>query len=151
MSGFGFEDMPATTVATLRRRVPVGGLREFFAMAFERVAQAVAGAGGRVVGPPFAQYHGMPTDTVDVSAGFPVVGTGPVADDEVVVGERPGGRAAVALHVGPYEGLSGTWGALMGWMAEQGVHPGELMWEEYLTAPEGDPAGWRTRVVVPLP
>ena len=64
--------------------------------------------------------------------------------------ERPGGRAAVAVHVGPYEGLADTWGRLLGWLAEQGLQPGPEMWEEYLSPPEGDPATWRTRLVALL-
>ena len=64
---------------------------------------AVPEAGGQVSGPPFGWYHGVPTDVVDVSAGFPVAGDVHPTDGGVVVEERPGGRAVVAVHVGSYD------------------------------------------------
>lgn len=148
MTAFTLEQVPATTVATMHRRVPTAELQDFFGSAFEHVAAAVGDAGGHVATPPFAEYHGMPTDTVDVSAGFPVVGDVHTPDGGVVLATRPGGRAAVAEHVGPYSGLAQAWRDLVGWVDGQGLHPTGDMWEEYLTAPEGDPAHWRTRVVV---
>lgn len=143
-------EVPPETVARVRRRVPVQEMSEFFGHAFEQVMSAVPEAGGRVSGPPFGWYHGMPTDTVDVSAGFPVAGDVHVPDGGVVVEERPGGRAAVAVHVGPYDTLQDTYGQVMAWIAGRSLEPREDMWEEYLSEPAGDPATWRTRVVVPV-
>lgn len=148
MTTFTLEQVEARTVATMQRTVPTTELSEFFDTAFEHVAAAVADAGGHVGVPPFAEYHGMPTDSLDVAAGFPVVGDVHTPDGGVLLTERPGGRAAVAEHVGPYSGLAQAWRDLMHWVTEQGLHPTGGMWEEYLTAPEGDPAHWRTRVVV---
>lgn len=148
MSTYTLEQVPAVTVATMRRTVPGAGLPEFFGSAFEHVAAAVGDAGGHVLTPPFAEYHGMPADTVDVSAGFPVVGDVHTPDGGVLLTERPGGRAAVVEHVGPYTGLGQAWRDVMRWVGEQGLHPTGGMWEEYLTAPEGDPSHWRTRIVV---
>ncbi|HMM95962.1 GyrI-like domain-containing protein [Phycicoccus sp.] len=147
MTDFDLETVPATTVATLRRTVPVGELPEFFGTALTLVAEAVADAGGRVTVPPFAWYHSMPTDTVDVSAGFAVVGDVHTLDGAAGLHERPGGRAVVGVHVGPYDTLSVSWQALTAWTAGRGLAPRGEFWEEYLTEPEGDPAGWRTRLV----
>ena len=143
-------EVPSETVARVRRKVPVEGMSEFFGQAFAQVGREVPEAGGRVSGPPFGWYHGMPTDTVDVSAGFPVAGDVHVPDGGVVVEERPGGRAAVAVHVGDYESLPRTYAEVMAWVAEHGLAPRADMWEEYLSEPAGDPAAWRTRVVVPV-
>ncbi len=150
MTDFTIEQVPAVRVATLHRYVPVDGLEDFFGGAFARVAGAVAEAGGVVAAPPFAWYHEMPSSTVDVSAGFPVIGDFSPPDGEVVVHERPGGRAVVGIHVGPYEAIAGTYSALMDWLSAAGLTPRPDMWEEYLTEPEGDPATWRTRLVVPV-
>lgn len=143
-------EVPSETVARVRRKVPVQEMATFFGQAFEQVGRVVPEAGGVVSGPPFGWYHGMPTDTVDVSAGFPVRGDVHVPDGGVVVEERPGGRAAVATHVGPYDAIQGTYTDVMAWMGEQGLEPREDMWEEYLSEPTGDPATWRTRIVFPL-
>jgi effector-binding domain-containing protein len=143
-------DVPSETVALVRARVPVTEMPAFFGPAFEQVVKAVPEAGGRVTGPPFGWYHGVPTDVVDVSAGFPVAGDVDLPDGEVVVEERPGGRAVVAVHVGPYDTIEATYGLVMAWIGEHSLEPREDMWEEYLSEPTGDPANWRTRVVIPV-
>ena len=143
-------DVPPVTVARVRRRIPLDGMQEFFGNAFEEVARAVPAAGGRISGPPFGWYHGMPTEVVDVSAGFPVAGEVHPPGWDVAVDERPGGRAAVAVHVGPYDELERTYGEVMSWLEEQALEPRDEMWEEYLSEPRGDPSTWRTRVVIPL-
>lgn len=143
-------EVPSEVVARVRARVPLQDMTTFFGAAFEQVMSALPDAGGRVSGPPFGWYHGMPTDTVDVSAGFPVAGDVHVPDGGVVVEERPGGRAAVAVHVGPYDTIEGTYAVVSAWLAERSLHPREDMWEEYLSEPTGDPSTWRTRIVMPL-
>ena len=143
-------EVPSETVARVRAKVPLPELPGFFGPAFEQVMHAVPEAGGRISGPPFGWYHGVPTDVVDVSAGFPVAGDVHVPDGGVVVEERPGGRAVVAMHVGPYDTVEATYAVAMSWMKEHGLEPREDMWEEYLTEPTGDPADWRTRIVMPV-
>lgn len=147
MTEFKLEEVPAATVATMRRTVPMTDLTDFFGTAFAHVAGAVSEAGGQVARAPFAWYHGMPAETVDVSAGFEVDGDVHPTAGGVGLVDRPGGRAATALHVGPYDGLAETWGRLFGWLSDQGLEPGPVMWEEYVSPPEGDPATWRTRIV----
>ncbi len=147
---FTLEEIPATIVAVVRRKVPMADLQHFFGAAFGQVAGAVTPAGGQVVGPPFGWYHGMPADSVDVSVGFPVLGDVHTPDGGVHVVERPACRAVVGLHVGPYDSLPDTYAALHKWMAEQGLVPQPEMWEEYLSPPEGDPATWQTRIIQPV-
>ena len=148
MTDFAVEQTETRTVAVLRRVVPMDELSAFFAQAFGVVASEVGRAGGRLDGPPFGWYHGMPTDEVHVSAGFPVAGDVHRPDGGVQVLERPGGPAVLATHVGPYSELSRTYDELRGWMAERSLVPRQDMWEEYLTPPGQEPA--RTRLVVPL-
>ena len=97
----------------------------------------------------------MPTDVVDVEAGFPLAAPfskpgrcGHGCD----AGTLPAGPAYEALHVGPYESLPRTYGAIMARMREDGGSPGEAMWEYYLSDPgaEPDPAKWQTLVVWPV-
>ena len=83
-------------------------------------------------------------------AGDPVAGDVHTPDGGVVLTERPGGRAFVAVHTGPYDGLATTYAEVEGYADEYGLGQREDCWEEYLTEPTGDPSTWRTRVVVPL-
>lgn len=143
-------ELTSETVAVVRSVVPMEGLTAFFGEAYGRVAGAVPAAGGRITGPPLAWYHGMPGDTVDVSAGFAVAGDVHVPDGGVQVLERPGGRALVAVHVGPYDGLGGSWAELASSAVAEGLRGRDDFFEEYLSEPTGDPSTWRTRLVMPL-
>lgn len=152
MEPFEIVEEPAQQVAAVRRQLRMAELPSLFDVAFGRVAAALAASGGTISGPPFGWYHEMVGDVVDVSAGFPFDGPPPTGDDEVVVAERPGGPAAVAVHEGPYDALADTYAALGAWLDERGASGAPDMWEEYLTGPveHPDPSEWRTRLVWPL-
>jgi effector-binding domain-containing protein len=124
-------------VALLRESVPMDSLTDYFPRAFTNVARVVSEQGAEMVGPPVGLYFGMPTDVVDVGAGFPT--DRPVAPAEGVTPEMlPGGPTAQVLHVGTYDEMEGTYGRLTAWLKEQGLTPGPVMWETYLTEPDPD-------------
>jgi len=123
--------------AVVRETLPMSELPGFFARAFDAAMGEAAAQGRRVVGPPFGIYFGMPTDVVDVAAGFPI--DGPIAASGGVTPYRlPGGRVVEFLHVGSYDSMRDSYAAIYAWMGEQGLAPASLMWESYLTEP--DPA-----------
>ena len=141
--------------AVLRETVPMKGLREFFGRAYSSVMSAAEQQHVQLAGPPFALYRGTPTDVVDVEAGFPLAApfTNPGgADTAVIAGILPAGQGYEAMHIGPYESLQHTYGAIMARMRQDGANPGVAMWEYYLTDPgvEPDPAKWQTLVVWPV-
>jgi effector-binding domain-containing protein len=138
-------------VAVVRERVPMDSLTGFFGRAFGAVMAAVQMQGASPAGPPFALYHGVPGESVDVEAGFPIAGhfhgTG-----EVASGTLPDTDAFEAIHSGPYDTLGTTYDAIRQRMEDSGATPGAMMWEYYLSDPEKqpDPATWQTRVVWPV-
>lgn len=141
----------AQVTAVVRERVPVADLPQFFGRALHQAMSAVQAQGRHPVGPPFSLYHGMPTDAVDVEAGFPV--DRPItAVDGVTPGSLPAGTVAEAIHVGPYESLTETYDAVLAHIQEQGLTPSSDMWEVYLSDPEQepDPATWRTQIFWPV-
>jgi effector-binding domain-containing protein len=151
MTEFEVRDLAELAVATRRDQVPAEGLRDFFDESLPAVWMAVQTQGLSPAGPPFARYHGMPGATVDVETGFPVQGFTSAGDVQATT--LPACRAAVAVHVGSYDGLAHTWEALMGWAGEQGLQrQGDDFWEVYLTDPgtEPDPSTWRTQLVQPI-
>ena len=144
------ELQPQETIA-VRADVAVADLPRFLARAFHEAAEAAAAHGVEIVGPPFAFYPQMPTETVAVEAGFPVSApAGAHGDAHRLV--LPGGRAVQAVHRGPYDTMDETYGDLQSWMAEQGLQPRAGPWECYLSDPqvERDPGMWRTRIVWPI-
>jgi effector-binding domain-containing protein len=137
--------------AVLRATVPMDQLPAFFARAFAATAAVIATQGQAPAGPPFGLYHGLPSSSVDVEAGFPV-GTPVVPDGVVAPGVLPGGRAVEAVHVGPYDTMGETYGRVEQWMAGRRLARGPVVWESYLSDPERepDPATWRTVIHWPV-
>ncbi|AXJ09998.1 GyrI-like domain-containing protein [Arthrobacter sp. PM3] len=141
--------------AVVRETVPMSALRGFFDRAFGAVIGAVQQQHVQLAGPPFALYRGMPTDVVDVEAGFPLAAPFTSTGGEggpVTAGTLPAGKAYEAMHIGPYATLQQTYGAIMARMQADGVTPAGTMWEYYLSDPgaEPDPAKWQTLVVWPV-
>lgn len=140
-------DVPATTTAVIAGVVPMSELRSFFDGSFGAIASAVGGQGVAITGPALALYHGPPTDTVDLEVGFPT--DSPVEPDgDVRPGALPAGRVARLVHEGGYDQLGDSWGRLGAWIGEQGLTPGPVLWEVYVTepTPDTDPATLRTEL-----
>jgi effector-binding domain-containing protein len=137
-------------VVGLRETVAVNELSAFFTHAIPAVAAELARVGTRPAGAPVAVYRHEHGQQFDVTVGFPV-DEAPESTEALVREELPGGRAARAVHAGPYETLSETYSGLGRWFAERKLTPPEVMWEEYLVGPEsGDELAYRTRVVYPV-
>ena len=144
-------DVAERPTVGVRRQVPVAGLAEFFAAVFDEVAAEVERAGARIAGAPFARYRGVPSDVVDVEAGFPLTEPWP-GGGSLVTGTLPAARAVEAVHRGSYETIRETYVALEQWVGEHGHHLREDCWELYESGPSSDPdpETWRTRIVWPL-
>ncbi|MBD7917833.1 GyrI-like domain-containing protein [Cellulomonas sp. Sa3CUA2] len=145
-------DLPAVTIAAVRATVPMSRLTEFYDTAYASVTTAAGREGWTLAGPAFGWYHRMPTDTVDLTAGFVVDGAALGTSEDVEVSEMPGGAALVLIHTGPYDALPEAWERLEKERAELGVEGRGDFWEEYVTdpAPDGDPDLNITRLVLPL-
>lgn len=152
MTTIGLIDVEEQPTVGMRRRVPVADLPEFFDEVFNAVAAAVTRAGAHLAGAPYARYRGMPTDIVDVEAGFPLTEPYGGADPELVAGSLPAARAIEAVHQGGYETLRATYAQVEAWATEHRLQPLEEVWERYESGPSSDPdpATWRTRIVWPV-
>jgi effector-binding domain-containing protein len=144
-------ELEAVRVATVRAIVDAEDVPAFMADALGMVAMALHDAGVRPAGPPFARYFSMSPEGLDVATGFPVAE--PVPGGGVVhPGELPAGPAAVATHVGPFEGLEAAWTAFRTSIDELGRRRADDPWEVYFVGPGSgvDEAEWRTELVWPL-
>lgn len=139
------------TAAVVRETVPMGELTGFFDRAFRAVMEVAVAQEVAVTGPPFAAYHGMPGQSVDVSGGFPTA-TPVTPAGGVTAMTLPGGRAVQLMHAGSYDTLEESYGLLMTWMEHRGLARAPLMWETYLTepTPDGDPAANLTLITWPI-
>ena len=143
----GIVEQPEQITMVVKRQVPMADIAGVFDTAFPALGAVLADQQVQPLSPAFALYHGAPTDTADLEVGF-VTGEPVTPVDDVRVGLLPGGRVARTVYAGGYEGLGGAWGALFGWVAEQGLEPTGEMWEVYLNepTPDGDPADNRTEL-----
>lgn len=130
--------------AVVRGTVPMDQITPFYDRAFRLVAEALARQGVQPES-AFGHYLSPPGDTLTLEVGYTL--PHPVeADGEVLAGELPAGRAAFVPHLGPYDELATAWGRLGFWIGEQGLTPGQDLWEVYVTepTPTTDPATLRT-------
>lgn len=138
-----------TPTAGIRREVPAGQISSFFDYAYTAVVQAIEASGALIAGAAFARYFAVPSETFDLEAGFPI--SAPITSSgEIVADALPAGRAARAVHFGPYDQLPTAWQQLDSWITEQGLTRTGAMWEVYVTmpTPDADPADMRTDLFV---
>lgn len=133
-------------------------LESLFDEHLDTVAERIADLGREPAGPPYGRYHEW-GERVDLEIGIPiatpVANLRPLAEceeGEIGASELPGGRAAVTVHRGPYDGLRATYDGLGAWIRQQGEEPGRGPWESYIDGPEevDDLDSLRTEVVWPL-
>jgi AraC family transcriptional regulator len=104
-----------------------------------------------IAGRPFVRYSDVGPGLMTMETGTPLAAPAAgVGDIEAIT--LPGGPAAVAVHMGPYDKLQDTYAAIERWMQQQGVRPAGSPWESYITDPaeHPDPATWRTDVYWPI-
>ena len=144
-------ELETVRVATVRAIVDADDVPAFMADALGMVALALHDAGVTPAGPPFARYFSMSPEGLDVATGFPVAEPLPGAG-VVHPGELPAGPAAVATHVGPFEGLEAAWTAFRTAIDALGRCRADDPWEVYVVGPGSgvDEADWRTELIWPL-
>jgi hypothetical protein len=151
MTHFEIRDVPRQDTAVVPVSTAPEGIAAVMGTALGKAFSAVERAGVAIAGPPFTRYFSFGPDGVDFEAGLPV-GSPIGPDGDVKPGTLGGVRAAVAMHVGPYDTLGRTYEALTRWAVDQGQLPAGAMWEHYLSDPEvePDPSTWRTEIFMPL-
>ncbi len=151
MTSFSVKTIDPRPAAVVRAEVPLSELSTVFDRGFPEVMRVAQAQGIAITGPPFGFYPRMPTDTVEVVAGFPV--SAPITPDgDVTSFELPGGRVVTGLHVGPYDALPESYRQLTDWAVGEGHRLADHMWESYLTDPrtQPDPGTWQTEISWPL-
>ncbi len=127
-------------------------LGDAFDAAFHELVAYMKRHGIEPTGPGFAVYHEVsPNEPWHTTVGFPVKDPGP-GENGIHAWELPGGKVAVIVHEGPYEGLAERWSELGEWLRTHHLTPAAAPWESYLVedSTEPEPARWRTEIVWPV-
>jgi effector-binding domain-containing protein len=145
------EDQPKQATLTIRFRSPAAELSSNFKRVYSTVAAYLGELGEAPAGAPFARYHEIDVNSLDVEAGFPV-GRLVGGRGEIAASELPASRVATCVHVGPYTTIERTYDRLMAWLREHGQAPsGAPMYEFYLNDPLHAPESeLETKLIVPL-
>lgn len=119
--------------------------------ALEQTMLAIQQAGQQPAGMPFVRTIAFDGGSMDIEVGWPVAEPFE-ASGEVTASMLPGGPAAVASYLGPYDQIAPAYEAIQAWCAEHGREIAGPPWESYFTDPhdEPDPAKWRTDLHFPL-
>jgi effector-binding domain-containing protein len=110
-------------------------------------------AGAAPDGPPFALYHGAPSEDEQVDVEFCVPVSRPMSGAGRISGrELAGGPAAYTLHRGRYDAVGPVYAALQRWIQEHGHECADAPREIYLVGPQQvtDPAQLRTEIQWPI-
>lgn len=144
------KEQPAQPALVIRGRTPVQGLQQLLGRGFSAVAQYLGEMGQAPAGPPFAAYHNMDMQDLDVAVGFPVAKPLP-GKGEVQASEIPGGRRATCFYTGPYDGMVPAYEALKQTIKDNGAEDTGVSYEIYLNDPQVTaPKDLQTLIVFPL-
>lgn len=140
-------DVTEQRTAVVRGVVPLEEVASFFDRSFAELASVLGTQGIAPTGPAFGRYAGPPGEPVELEVGFPI-DRSVDPSGAVEPSSLPAGRVARLVHAGGYDLLGATWDRLRTWIVEQGLTPGDDLWEVYVTEPnpEMDPADLRTEL-----
>ncbi len=134
---------------SVRTHASAQELPSLFGRVYAEIMQYLQELGEQPAGMPFAAYHDMNMQNLDIEVGFPVAhklnGKG-----EIQASEFPGGKLACVMHVGPYDQLGAAYAALAQWVSEHGFESTGVAYELYYSPPETPPQEIKTEIVFPL-
>jgi len=118
---------------------------------YQSVRNFVAATTARITGPPFAIYHEMKSDTIDLECGYPVSEL-ILPEDPVRTGTFNPGICATIDYFGDPGKLEEAHGNLQQWIEQHGFKMNGAPVEQYITdaATEPDPNKWHTKIYYPV-
>jgi effector-binding domain-containing protein len=142
--------IPPQPVVSIRRQIRPPDIGKHLMDILPEVGKYLDHEGIEPAGPPFTRYHAISAKSLDMDAGFPV-GRPQRGEGVILADSLPGGRAAAAWHVGPYDKLGDSWLAFFQWI--KGRHrPLKWGWEVYWSWAESSQSTSqdRTELVMPI-
>lgn len=143
-------DRPAQPALAIRTRTSIQKLPQLVGQVFGSIGGYLGRLGEKPAGPPYAAYHNMDMQNLDVEIGFPVA-RALAGSGEIQPSQLPGGPAVAYLHIGPYDKISQAYEALTQWLQANGRQGTGVAYEVYFNSPaETAPEALQTQVFFPL-
>jgi effector-binding domain-containing protein len=142
------KQLPEQPVAIIRAKVKMADIGAKIGEILPEIWHNLTERGIQPSGPPFTLYFAREGDSVDMAGGVPV--PSPIEPKgRVEPASLPAGEAATAWHIGPYDTLTDTYGAIMDWAKQNDRTLTSHVWEVYWTDPGEvpNPAEWKTEIV----
>ncbi|MGD9710589.1 MAG: GyrI-like domain-containing protein [Thermomicrobiales bacterium] len=140
---------PELQAMIIRTRAAVQDLPRIFGEAFAELGAYLGEAGVAPTGRPFAAYHNMDMEDLDLEIGFPVAASLP-GRGRIQSGSVPGGQWITAVHIGPYDQMTRVYDRLLQEIQAKGLVPTGVAYEFYDSPPDTPPEQTRTEVGFPL-
>lgn len=134
-NGMEIKDVSQRKTASIRIRTTVGDLSRELGRGYGEIMGLLTAQGIRPEGAPFAMYHNMDMNDLDVEMGFPVASPCR-GEGRMKPGTIPGGRTAVGVHRGSYDSMKRTYGEMSDFIKENKAVPQGLCYEFYLNDPQ---------------
>lgn len=143
------QELAARPALAIRFRSPVQDLPKHFGRVYAAIMRYLVELGVQPSGEPFAAYHNMDMQNLDIVAGFPVPRYLPTRG-EIHAFEIPGGMFAICHYTGPYGEVGPAYEALTQFAADKGYAPSGVAYEWYLSGPDVPPQETRTDIAFPV-
>jgi DNA-binding transcriptional MerR regulator len=147
------KDVEPQTVLSRRGRASMEQVGAWIDQNMGAMMAHLAAHGAQIEDPPGLIYNSFDSGQDEQEIELYVPLAAPLPDgDAIVCYELPGGTAAYALHVGPYEELGAVYQALSEWIQRNGHETAGPPREIYITDPREvpSPADYQTEVIWPI-
>ena len=137
-------DLDAVPLAVIRHKgIRIADLPAAFDASYSAIALTFAGDVLIPTGPALAIYHGDPMGVFDLEIGYPTA-----SGSVIVASTLPEGPAVATTLLGSYEELGAAWAGLVERAAAEGLRPGGVWIEVYVSDPSTAPAELRTDLLM---
>lgn len=137
--------------ASVRQEVPFVEVSLVMGEMYAAISNFTETANVGITGVPFAIYHEMEGETIDLECGIPI--SEKVEGNEIVTtGTYPKTKCAAVDYYGDYRLLEDAHTALQSWIEERNFKLAGSPIEFYLNDPntESNPENWHTRICYPV-
>ena len=139
------KDVKKQTTLVVKKTVKQSEIAAALGQIFPKVFQYLGMNNIQPASAPLAKYK-LAADGFEMEGGV-IVPDGTKGAGEIVASELPAGKAAFAVHIGPYEKLPQTIQALSDWLKAKGLKYSGIAWEIYITDPgQTKPEEFKTEV-----